>query len=431
MAMVRLFAAASSEAPHLQWKLSVPLVLLAVVLLALSCRAAVRSNESRGRGFAALVFLVVVGLICAKWLLQPLSVQQVGNQSNIEIQNTAYAPRESLREFEVTPDSDFRRSGLSTADTATHSETADDDETVWLPVGRENLARLFGEENIDDIASLSEELSKHSETAYALIPVSEAQPAPVIRHVLTPTPFRELLTPQNLQLLASALDGYTSQDGDSATSLAEAESPELASWVSQRPGLGQVVVKTDKFHESDIPPEEALRPAIIQALEERITELASHEFSIGRDWNKLVKVSLSDRALRECILRTDRRLSEIETVVEGKTVMQQTYALIQFPEEAESHVVSVIRGRLTESRTLAVGLTLGALWLAAVLLAVACRISQSGSWLKRWTTGPLFAVAAVPCLIAFVLMIVAMAEGHTFELRLGEGRMQCIVDSSE
>ena len=427
--MIRLIASAFADTTPIEGQLGFRGPVLVIVILVVLMKLFSRSGNG-GRNALGLVLMSAVGIITTVALLS-LRGSVSSELAPVDPPQESLSPTTEIPEITsidplLNPPSPAF--SLEPERGLTNGAESEDEETVWLPVGKDTLAKLFGEEHVDDIASLSEELSKHSETAYALIPVTEAQPAPVLRHVLTPTPFRELLTPHNLQLLAAALDGYSTDSEDESVFEVEAGEPVLAAWVHERPGLGQMVVKTKEFHESTIPAEEALRPAIHEALKDHITEIASREFSIGDDWTKLVDLSVSDRALQECILRTDRKVSEIETV-EGKTVMQQTYALIQFPEEAEASALEVIRGRLIQSRAIAVGLTLGALWLGAVLLAIACRLSQTGSFLKRWTTGPLFVVAAVPCLIAFAIMIGAMIEGHTFELGpAGDGPVAYVLD---
>lgn len=407
-----------------------PLFVVSIAAFAVGLIAFFKLSKSRVWAWAALLFSVaavsVAGLFVPHSMRQKTSTTVTLHDSSQSSEDVAVL-RSETTDLETLSVADSAATSPSTA------ERSDSDETVWLPVSRETLAGIFGSENVENIETLSAQLSEQSEKAYALIPVSEAEPTPVIRHVLTPTPFRELLTPQNMQLLATALEAYAEKPEDSASAeiAGDVTGISLASWVNEKPGLDQAVVQTDQFHESTVPAEKALRPAITAALEDHITSLCQREFSIGDDWRKLVDVKMSDQAVRECIVRTDRKVSEFDTI-EGRKTMQQTYALIQFPDAVETDVLATIRRQLVMSRTGAIVMTLGTLWVAALLLAVACRVGhRDGSRLQRWVTGPLIAIAAIPCLLGCLVFLAAMAEGHTFDVGLSGHRIACMIDSSK
>ena len=360
--------------------------------------------------------------------------------------NSGYPAHNRASNFdEVTGISDQSAADYTSATLVPQTDTdvtvASRDDTFWLPISREMLNKLAGDENSEEIQELTSQIPQQLSHAYAMIPLSQAGPSsapPVIRQVLSPAAIRYILIPENLKAIVSAVSAYLPAEADAATDdvgtmLAEAassatETPKLADWVHQKPGIGQTVV-TSHFTESTPLAQDALRPEINEALQARITKLCSREFGIDDGWQKLVDVSLSDKAVLASILKTEKTV-EIPDTVDGPKMMQQTYALVEFPEVIEQQVLGTVRAELIKSRTVAVSIALLAIWLCGVLLTFAFQASQHGSFMKKLATVPVMAILILPCMLLAVAMIASMAKGDTFELTLGDGRISCVVDAS-
>lgn len=317
--------------------------------------------------------------------------------------------------------------------------------TMVLVISGDDIQRLLGEDAANAFVGL-----KGLKRAYAMIPLpatgSSAMP-PAVMEALNPTTLRSLLSPEALHILASTLSKIvTPPQAVELPEKIQTESPDeelvaeldevivvdepphvLASWISS-PGVGQVVVKSE-FLEAKIDEEDALRESIVSAFKDCVGRQAAQEFGAAADWQKLVDVSLTDQALRSCILSTDARTEVIQTS-EGAHPMQQTYALVQFPEQMEQQVLGQIRTALRENRLMTLCVSVGVLWLAAILFSAACRFSQGGSLLRTLATFPVMALLILPCMLVFAFMVGAMIKGTTFEFRSEDGRIACVIDRS-
>lgn len=309
--------------------------------------------------------------------------------------------------------------------------------TMVLVISGDDIQQLLGEDAASAFVGL-----QGLNRAYAMIPLpatgSSAMPAALL-DALNPTTLRNLLSPDAMQVLATALSKVvTPQLADDSElamaegSLAESEDLEseqpahvLASWISN-PGVGQVVVKSE-FLEATTDEVDALRESIVAALKERVGRAAAQQFGADANWEKLIDVSLTDQALRSCILSTDARTQVIETR-EGSHPMQQTYALVEFPEAMQLHVLAQIKTALQQNRLVALCVSVAVLWLAVILFSAACRFSQSGSLLRKLATFPVMALLILPCMLVFAFMVGAMIKGATFEFQSEDSRAACIVD---
>ena len=312
-------------------------------------------------------------------------------------------------------------------------------EMLWVPITRDMLTQFMLETTEDEEAPLVSEFPIGLTQAYRLMPLppsSGGAATPMIRQALSPAAMQLLLTRRNLRALANSVASMLPKAADDASAqnnlVAEASETnstahELAEWVNESPGLGQFVISS-RFAEATTPPETALRPAITEAFESHITHLCSRDFGIGDGWKKLMDVTVSDRVVRQSIVKTDRKVEVLDTV-DGEKMMQQTFALIEFPAAVETEVLSLVRKELVRSRTAAICIVLIAIWLSGVLLTIALRASQGGSLLQKLATVPAMVILVLPCLLIVVAMISGMASGETFDLRFGGNRVVCEVDA--
>lgn len=335
----------------------------------------------------------------------------------------------------------------------------DDDQAMVLFVTSKELQKLIGKDSMNRLGGL-----EGLQRVYAMVPLSTKGPAglpPVLREALSPAALRQVLSPAGIKVMTAALtqiltagddqsDGNGQNEKAAVQSItpvellteATAESPEgddvvveteeprhiLATWVDN-PGVGQVVVKSD-FLEATTREEEALRSPIEAALKLRVSHVVERDFGADASWDRLVDVSLSDGAIRDCIVSTDVRTEVIETS-EGSHPMQQTFALVEFPESMELQVLSEVKSALRQNRLIAVCCCVAVLWLTAILLSVACRATQGGSLLHKLFAFPVMALLIVPCMLAFAFLIGAMIKGATFEFFDADGRISCVVNSGE
>ncbi|MDG1893923.1 MAG: hypothetical protein P8J37_03345 [Fuerstiella sp.] len=309
----------------------------------------------------------------------------------------------------------------------TLASPVDEGETLLLPLSQEFVAGLLGPEGAEAAAKLNASISPELRQAYALIPLSATAPqtaGPVVRHALG---IRTFLTALSHAWTTAGMDtpltAEASTDNVFKKDLLTSSVP--PEWF-ENPGIGQTVVQS-KFVESRIPAEDALRPAIVEALKHRVTGLASSRFATDGEWEKVVELAVTDNAIRNSFRKTWARTEVIDTAG-NPTSMRQTYALIEFPEEVEQKVLSDIEAALKRNRVTALCITLGILWLCAVLLNLAFRAGQHGTFLRKLATVPVMGLLVLPCIVAFLVMTSAMANGRTFEFGWSDNRISCVVD---
>ncbi|MEZ6132864.1 MAG: hypothetical protein R3C59_29700 [Planctomycetaceae bacterium] len=409
------------------------------------------------------ILLSIVAVIFFVRLLKPL-VRQNGRQRCQRALRIVAVGLGALFLFSSHAERPSQRSladdrAADTADvTGTNAVTEDDDhasaslhsvsterfgETVVLFVTDQNLRKLPGTDDAEALTGLT-----GLQQAYAMIPLPVAGPSALpkaMQEALSPAGIRILQTalmqiialsnPGNSKLTEIVRSAEQDAVSDGTTSLAEADgsadtlkaesTPDLAHWVND-PGIGQTVVKSD-FLEATIAPEDALRDPILQALKARITRLAQQQFGADLNWEQLVNVTLTDQAVRRCIVTTDARTQVIETR-DGSHPMRQTYALVEIPETVEQQVLHGIETALRENRLVTLCLTVGFLWLAVVLFSAACRATQQGTLLRKLATFPAMAFLIVPCLLTCAMLINAMISGQTVPYRSDGARVTCVVD---
>ncbi|MEQ9406705.1 MAG: hypothetical protein RIK87_03225 [Fuerstiella sp.] len=327
------------------------------------------------------------------------------------------------------------------------AERSDNGNVVLLPLSDEVIATLLSPDAAEALAKLNESLPAELRQAYAMIPLGPAAPRtgpPVLREALSSAAVREVLTPKNIQ---AAVSGFlqliaaepaeagtimtasqtTPDDGAADITLPAEQDSEYvpASWIDN-PGLGRVVV-TSGFEAATMPPEDALQPAILEALRHRVSQRVRQEFGGDGYWNKLVEIVVSDEVIRRCIVETDAR-TEVIDVLGSPQRMQQTYALVEFPESLEQQMLADIRAGLKQDRAISLCLTLGLLWLCAVLLSMAFRVVQHPTVWRKLITIPILCVLMIPCLLAGGLLVGAAWKGRTFGFTWNGERVVCTID---
>ena len=383
----------------------------------------------RRRGFhtagVAVTISVGLALTSAAIYVGRSTLQIAGSRITTLVDENSFespgsrVPLESADRSEIT-------TGLPSAPSVSVQQLENGDMLV-LPLSQDFVAGLLGHEGAAAVAKLNASISPELRQAYALIPLSATAPqtaGPVIRHALG---IRTLLSALSRLWDAASLENSltaeaTAEADSSQDLLRPSEPPE---WISN-PGIGQTVVQS-QFVEARIPAEDALRPAIIEALKKRVTGLVSRRFTADDGWGKVVELSVTDHAIRNSLRKTYTRTQVINGL--GKpTPMRQTYALIEFPEEFEEQILGDIETALKSNRVVALCITLGIVWLCAVLLNLAFRAGQHGTLLRKLATVPVMGLLILPCVIAFFAMTIAMASGRTFDFSWSESRISCVID---
>ncbi|MEO1980640.1 MAG: hypothetical protein ABGZ24_09000 [Fuerstiella sp.] len=315
---------------------------------------------------------------------------------------------------------------LSTSQSGAVQQLENGDMLV-LPLSQDFLAGLLGPEGAAAVAKLNASISPELRQAYALIPLSATAPqpaSPVIRHAGGIRTFLAALS--HVWTAATPEPHLTAEANiEPAVSRDSSRSSEPPEWIDN-PGIGQTVVQS-QFVEANIPAEDALRPAIIEALKHRVTGLVSRRFAADDGWEKVVELAVTDHAIRNSSRKTWTR-TEVIDAVGSPTQMRKTYALIEFPEEFEEQILGDIETALKRNRVTALCITLGIVWLCAVLLNLAFRAGQHGTFLRKLATVPVMGLLILPCVLAFVFMTSAMASGRTFDFSWSENRISCVVD---
>ncbi|MCP4174464.1 MAG: hypothetical protein GY758_27250 [Fuerstiella sp.] len=303
----------------------------------------------------------------------------------------------------------------------------DNGDMLVLPLSQDFVAGLLGPDGAEAVAKLNASISPELRQAYALIPLSATAPqtaSPVIRHA---SGIRTFLSALSHVWTATAPEPHltaeaNTEPGSSRDLTQPSEPPE---WIDN-PGIGQTVVQS-QFVEAKIPAEDALRPAIIEALKHRVTGLVSRRFAADDGWEKVVELAVTDDAIHNSFRRTWAR-TEVIDAVGNPTRMRKTYALIEFPEEFEEQILGDIETGLKKNRVSALCITLGIVWVCAVLLNLAFRAGQHGTILRKLTTVPVMGLLILPCVLAFFVMTNAMANGRTFDFSWSDDRISCVID---
>lgn len=310
-----------------------------------------------------------------------------------------------------------------------------DENVMWVPLSDEILADLISPEGAKALAQLNKSLPPEFRQAYAMIPLSAAGPrvtTPVLNQALASPVIADALASDPVQAAVAGLfrmiQSSTPADdrGEQVAELPESAEFQPPSWINN-PGLGRVVVKSD-FQEASVPAETALRPAIADALREKVVKTGSRRFGADEEWGQYLDIRVSDEALAEFIVETAKR-REVLATVDGPRLMQQTYALVEISDDAEMKVLTDMKQALQQDRAIILGLTIGGLWLAAVLLGFAIRASQSGSFIRKIAIVPLLSLMVLPCLLLSVAMTAAMIDGKTVSFSIRGERVVCSVDA--
>lgn len=323
-----------------------------------------------------------------------------------------------------------------------------DGNVMWLPLSDDVIAGLLSTEGAAAVAKLNESVPQELRQAYAMIPLSSPGTRPVLRQALASSVVREALTPKNIHAAVSATltflknnaseqseqpllqlaeaPGDGSADAATATAIAsDASQDATAPWLTN-PGIGRLVVESS-FQEASVPAIESLRPAIVDALKQRVDELAQGRWHGASQWDRLVSIDVSDAAIADFIVNTATKTQELKTV-DGDKIMRKTYALVEFPEAVEQQVLGDVHAALKQNRAIVLCMTLGVLWLCSTLLSVTFRASQAGTFWKKLATVPALSILVVPCILAAVFMGKAMYDGKTLDSAWATGRITCSID---
>ena len=308
--------------------------------------------------------------------------------------------------------------------------TPADSEMLMLPLSNQVLVELIGAEGARAIEDLNASVPPELRQAYAMIPIlgpGQSAVGPVLRDTVGPA-IEHGLGDDGLKKLESAVSELIAAAKTRHLLTAEAAEQEeyvAPDWVNN-PADGYIVVESE-FAELSTDSKDNLRPAIEEALQERVSELVSKQFGTDGGWARLMNVSVTDAAIDDCIVETSERTTVIETSV-GGVPMRRTYALVNLPDTLQDDLAKEVRKSLQHNRMTAVCITVGILWLCAMLLSVVFRAGQSQSILRKLATVPMIGLLVIPCVVMFVAMTGAMLNGETFDFEWSKDRVACVID---
>lgn len=308
--------------------------------------------------------------------------------------------------------------------------TPADSEMLMLPLSNQVLVELIGAEGARAIEDLNASVPPELRQAYAMIPIlgpGQSAVGPVLRDTVGPA-IEHGLGDDGLKKLESAVSELIAAAKTKHMLTAEAAVQEeyvAPDWVNN-PGDGYIVVESE-FAELSTDSKDNLRPAIEEALQKRVSELVSKQFGSDSGWARLMNVSVTDAAIEDCIVETSERTTVIETSV-GGVPMRRTYALVNLPDTLQDDLAKEVRRSLQHNRMTAVCITVGILWLCAMLLSVVFRAGQSQSFLRKLATVPMIGLLVIPCVVMFIAMTGAMLNGETFDFEWSKDRVACVID---
>lgn len=428
------------------------ILIAAVILIPLAIRLFSRSTRSKSvLGAVGMTCLICVGLVMlARFGMVNREEPQVATISNYQQPTDSVVWKESAGDSPASvlkSEKPNARTATESGSESTSSGVAGDPQlseiapgshgpsydgnVIWLPLSDKVIEQIISPEGAKALAELNKSLPPQVRQAYAAIPLSATGPGvagPVVHGALISPVIRQALTSKPMQAFLAGFSQLVavesgSEDGPHAD--AEAEEYVPPEWI-ENPGIGRIVVKS-AFEPAATSPEESLRPAIVKALQNEVTKSSIRAFHTDGEWTDLIDVQVSDAAIEKFIIETDTR-TEVVRTGNSDTVMKQTYALVEIPESAKQRVLSDVRHALKQDRSIALCVTLGSLWLGAVLLTVTIRASQNGSFVKRVATVPLLSLLVLPCLLLTIAMTAAMTQGKTFSFSLDGERVSCSID---
>ncbi len=310
-----------------------------------------------------------------------------------------------------------------------------DSNVILMELNAETVARLLGNTNTSEAdAGIPEGFRR----IYALIPLTTAG-----TQLVSPggQPLKAVESVQTLaELLAAALSNQDAAEADKETESPSIKGSEgainLATAAAAGAGSpGQLVEKpaaSDDLEDDSTPAwvktpdggrrviETAFRPAgedatalLLQKLNHALTtHLVEHLAGSNPEpgnWTRLVKLSLSESAVSECIVATyDRR--ETITTLEGPQDMVQTFALIEFPETIDRAAVLQIRREVQTQRMICVVFVVALVWLAILSTGLILRFASGGRRFRLVLAIPAFLLVSVPLVVLATGSVITMAD---------------------
>lgn len=313
--------------------------------------------------------------------------------------------------------------------------------TVEEAAAREQIARLTA----DAGRLLSRQLSRHHgesgrlRQVWLLIPLTvPGTPVPAATQSLRAAEELQSLSASLMTALgekktaAAASQVPTSEPAATALpaerteALAEGQTP--PAWFGKPDGGRKIV--TTSFAPSGESQVDELEAAVSRALVAHLQEQMAGNSMLIPNWNRLLQLRLSPKALQKCLVDTWDRI-EVITTRDGPRQMQQTVALIEFPEAVDNAAVARIHAAVQHQRLEVIALVLGGVWLSVLSLGLFVRFARHGQNLKKLLAAVAVAAVSAPLLLSACGLLVAATRGQVLSFPWRHSAETAIVDVSD
>ncbi len=297
---------------------------------------------------------------------------------------------------------------------------SDNGDVVVIQPSDEMVRQILGAAGQDLLKSFNSRLPGRIHQTYALIPLTPP--------VGSTVPVNPLLAAGGLKTIANSIVAFV-DSVESAAALAgpdvptaalpaeagseltvQPEIPVTPKWMNEADGR-RIVVKTKPILAGD-DGEVQLTVAINEALAAHVQEVTATMNSTLHDQANFVCLELPQVTARKFVVDSYDREESLDTETEGPQRFKIRYALLEFPEAVDQMAVRKIRESIQQDRIFGLGIVVGFAWLGVCSAGIGIRQWRKGTRLRRIAATPVFAVIALPTLLAAVGMIVALSTGE-------------------
>ncbi len=308
---------------------------------------------------------------------------------------------------------------------------SDNGDVVVIQPSDEMVRQILGAAGQDLLKSFNSKLPGSISQTYALIPLTPP--------VGSTVPVNPLLAAGGLKTIANSIVAFVDSvesaaavagpDVPTAAALAgpdvptaalpaeaggeltvQPEIPVTPKWMEEPDGR-RIVVKTKPILAGD-DGDVLLTVAINEALATHVQKVTATMNSTLHEQANFVCLELPPTTAARYVVDTYDRDESLDTETEGPQRFKIRYALLEFPEAVDQMAVRKIRESIQQDRIFGLGIVVGFAWLGVCSAGIGIRQWRKGTRLRRIAATPVFAVIALPTLLAAVGMIVALSTGE-------------------
>ena len=296
---------------------------------------------------------------------------------------------------------------------------SDNGDVVVIQPSDEMVRQILGVAGQDLLKSFNSRLPGRINQTYALIPLT-----PPVGSSVAVNP---LLAAGGLKMIANSIVAFV-DSVESAAALAgpvvptaespaeaaseltvQPENPARPKWMDEKDGR-RIVVETKPILSGD-DGEVLLTVAINEALGAHVQNVTATMNSTLHEQANFVCLQLPQATARKFVVDTYDRKESLETETEGPQEFKIRYALLEFPEAVDQLAVRQIRQSIQQDRIFGLGIVVGLAWLSVCSAGIGIRQWRKGTRMRRFAAAPVFAVIALPTLLAAVGMAIALSRG--------------------